>query len=352
VCKFASFTIPVETGRIRLRKKQFTTLLAIIFLVGFSASRAMSAGRPAPPNLFNIGDSIGEGEAADGTIGAKRHGSVWSTGYDSGDIVYSLNERFETIDPTGFCENNAVRDAVFNHANSGAEMDDFADQAEEIIAAAATTPSGKVGKVAILLGGNDVCADSLEEMTPPDQFELLYRAGLDVLANSSVTQNAYIHVSSIPAIYWLWASMRGNDWCRLVAWPFVPCQNLLAKPENDCGVGGSHLDPDVIHPDDGLNCRRRKIFHARIRDVYNPILKRVLTEYKSDGRLPNAYYTDIFNYYFDDTLVNGGDCFHPSVAGHAALAGEQWCQSPWGRFDPSCGHPISLPWLPLLLLGE
>jgi hypothetical protein len=34
------------------------------------------------------------------------------------------------------------------------------------------------------------------------------------------------------------------------------------------------------------------------------------------------------------------------------LAGKQWCQSPWGRFDASCGRPISLPGLPLLLLNE
>ena len=333
-------------------KKQITTIMVITLFAGLSAATAVNAGKPAPSNLFNIGDSIGEGEAADGTIGAKRHGSVWSTGYDPGDIVFSLNEHFESIDPAGYYENTPARDAIFNHANSGAEMDDLADQAGEIIAAAMATPSGKVGMVTILLGGNDVCADSLEQMTPPDQFEQQYRAGLDVLTSSDVTKNAYIHVSGIPAIYWLWNAMRGNDWCRLVAWPFVPCQNLLAEPENDCGIGGSHLDPDVIHPDDGPNCRRRKMFHARIRDIYNPILKRVLEEYKSDGRLPKAYYTDIFDFYFDEMHVNGGDCFHPSVEGHAELADEQWCQSPWGRFDSSCGRPISLPGLPLLLLNE
>ena len=32
---------------------------------------------------------------------------------------------------------------------------------------------------------------------------------------------------------------------------------------------------DEIVAGDGPNCTRRKQFHARIRDVYNPILKRV-----------------------------------------------------------------------------
>lgn len=77
------------------------------------------AGSATPINLFNIGDSIGEGVAADGTIGEKQRDAVWSTGYDPNDIVISLNERFEATDPTGYFENNAARDADFNQAVSG-----------------------------------------------------------------------------------------------------------------------------------------------------------------------------------------------------------------------------------------
>ena len=139
-------------------KKQITTIMVITLFAGLSAATAVNAGKPVPLNLFNIGDSIGEGEAADDYIGVKRHGTVWSTGYDPEDIVFSLNERFESIDPAGYYENNSNRDAIFNHANSGSEMDDFADQSMQIIAAAAATPSGKAGMVTILLGGNDVCA--------------------------------------------------------------------------------------------------------------------------------------------------------------------------------------------------
>jgi len=54
-----------------------------------------------PLNQFNIGDSIGEGEAANGTIGDPNHETVWSTGYDAGDTVESLNERFEYTDAGG-----------------------------------------------------------------------------------------------------------------------------------------------------------------------------------------------------------------------------------------------------------
>ncbi|MFY9943264.1 MAG: SGNH/GDSL hydrolase family protein [Desulfobacterales bacterium] len=336
--------IPFQRGHlIRLM------LLCITCYFGALATPA-AALTPVPSNLFSSGDSMGEGIAADGVIGSTRHDMVWSTGYNRSDIVYSLNERFEDRDPDGFYQNNAERDAIFNHAVSGAKMDDFKGQADEIVAAAGATPSGKAGMITLLMGNNDVCADSLADMTPPEQFERFYRDGLDVLASSEATKSAHIHVSSIPAIYWLWYVKRTDNWCRVVAWPFVPCQNLLSEPEDDCGSGSSSQDPDTIHEDDGPNCRRRKEFHAKIRDIYNPILKNVLQEYINDGRLPNAYFVDIFDIRFEALHVNDGDCFHPSVEGQKALAENHWCDSPWRLGDPSCGPPPATPWIPLLLL--
>jgi lysophospholipase L1-like esterase len=309
------------------------------------------ASKPAPFNLFNIGDSIGEGEAADGTIGATNHDAVWSTGYNLNDIVNSLNERFEDSDPTGYYENNAARDDTFNHAVSGSVMNDFKSQADAVVTAAGSTPSGKAGMVTILLGNNDVCAPSLETMTPPEEFESQYRAGLDILAASDATRNAYIHVTSIPSIYWLWNAMRGNNWCRLI-WLFVPCENLLSNPINDCESGDSRLDPDTIYDNDGPNCKRRKEFHAKIRDIYNPILRDVLQEYADDGRLPNAYFADISDIQFEELHINDGDCFHPSKEGHALLAVTQWCRSPWRIGEPSCGLRLTAAWILLLLLNH
>jgi len=325
--------------------------VATIWLT-FSAVIPANADKPVPANLFNIGDSIGEGNAADGTIGKLQHEAVWSTGYNAYDPVLSLNERFEAANSVGYFENNTSRDTILNHAVSGSKMDDFVDQANEVLAAADLTPNKLVGLLTILLGNNDVCADSLEGMTPPDQFDNQFRAGLDVLAASEATKNAYIQVSSMPAIYWLWNSMRQNSWCRVFAWPFVPCQNLLSNPDNDCGSGDSHLDPDNIHLDDGPNCIRRKQFHAKIRDIYNPILKKVLQEYIGTGRLTHAYYVDIFDTQFTSIHVNDGDCFHPSLDGHALMAEIQWCRSPWGRYDESCGRLLPAPWIPLLLLND
>jgi len=287
-----------------------------------------------PENLYNIGDSIGEAEAANNDIGEFHHESVWSSGYDLFDGVQSLNERFKETDPLRYLENTADRDNIFNQAVTGSEMADFATQASLVVLEADESVQGYAGIITFLLGSNDVCAPDLATMTDPDLFEEQYRSGLDILAASPATKHAYIHVSSIPAIYWLWNAKRTNFLCWFFVWPNVPCENLLKSPGNDCGSNDSHLDPNTIHDDDGSNCQRRKLFHAAIRDIYNPILENVLMEYKADGRLPHAYYVNIFDVRFDDKHVNSGDCFHPSFEGQDLLSKEHWERSPWGMEEP------------------
>jgi lysophospholipase L1-like esterase len=289
-----------------------------------------------PMNQFNIGDSIGEGEAAEGTIGSANHQTVWSTGYDGGDSVSAINERFEATDSAAYTENNAARDDAFNQAISGSVMADFAPQAQAVANAASGLPDSFAGMVTVLLGNNDVCADTLDEMTDPGLFESQYRAGLDVLASPAFNDSVDVHISSIPDIYWLWEAKRDNFWCRTFAWPFVPCQNLLANSADDCASTTSREDPDTIYPGDGANCQRRKAFHAEIRDTYNPILRDVLAEYQANNQLLNAEYVDVFDVRFDSSHVNSGDCFHPSEAGHELLAEKAWCSSKWSAADQEC----------------
>jgi cysteine-rich repeat protein len=300
-----------------------------------------STPAPVPDNQFNIGDSIGEGQSEDGTIGSINHESVWSTGYDSSDSVNSLNERFEAKDAASYYENTSNRDAIFNHAVSGAMMADFVAQAREVVAATANTPTATAGQITFLLGNNDVCVDDLASMTDIGVFENQFRAGLDVLAGSESTRLATIHISSLPAIYWLWESRADTSpfsWCKLFAWPNVPCQDLLAHSGDDCASTASREDPDTIYPGDGANCQRRKQFHARIRDEYNVVLQNVVAEYKNRAVLPmpNLEYVDIFDVRFYASDINGGDCFHPSFAGHQLLSTEEYCQSSWGGGDPVC----------------
>jgi lysophospholipase L1-like esterase len=304
-----------------------------------------------PLNHFHIGDSIGEGEAANGIAGTRHHENVWATGYAGDDQFSSFSERFTASCPTVFEGNNPDKDPLFNQAESGANMIDFSSQATAVVQAATSTEAGTAGMISIYLGNNDACADTLSDMTPAGEFEDQFRAGLDILASSPATKNARIHVSAIPSLYWLWVALKDDKLCKLV-WQLVPCQNLLENAVDDCGTADSAYDPDVIHDDDGANCIRRKQFHAVIRDVYNPILKNVLQEYIADKRLPNGYFSDVSMFQFQAEHINKGDCFHPSLAGQALLAEKEWQQSPWAdgtqchKSLPAKNH--TFPWLLLL----
>jgi cysteine-rich repeat protein len=289
----------------------------------------------APLNLFHIGDSIGVGEATEGTISNPNRDKVWTTGYGPTDTVYSLNEHFEDIDPAFYNENNAAEDAKYNQAVSGAVMADFINQVNGVVSEAKDL--GGAGMVAILLGNNDMCKSGLAAMTDPAVFEAQYRAGLDALVASAHTKDAEIHVSGIPDLYWLWVVKKDVPGCSLVWRIGAVCQVLLENSDiDDCESIASRDDPDTDYPGDGTNCQRRKFFHRRIQEVYNPILENVLQEYIDDDRLPNAYYVDIFDVRFESEHVNNGDCFHPSTVGHKIMADEQWCRSHWSMGDLYC----------------
>jgi cysteine-rich repeat protein len=282
-----------------------------------------------PINQYNIGDSIGEGEAADGSIGEAHHDIVWSTGYNTTDTALTMNERFEASDPDAYNENSVTMDGRYNKAISGAVMADFASQAGSVVSEAEA--NGGAGMITILLGNNDVCGDSLSDMTSIADFETQFSEGLDVLAASPATKNAHIHISGIPAIYWLWVAKKDSGTCRFVWWIGGVCQALLEYAgDDDCESTVSRDDPDNIYPGDGTNCLRRKEFHRRIRDDYNPKLKEIIEKYRSESRLPNAYYIDIFDIRFTSSDINNGDCFHPSFEGHDFLADEEWFRSIWG----------------------
>jgi lysophospholipase L1-like esterase len=294
------------------------------------ADGMMPAFAGVPANQFNIGDSIGVAEASNGTIGQAHPETVWSTGYNGSDSVATLNERLEALLPVTYYENNAARNSILNHAVSGAVMADFATQAQGVINASSQVPGSEAGNVVVLLGNNDVCADSLAQMTAPALFEAQYRSGLDTLAASPATHNARIDVMSIPAIYWLWNAKYTSFTCRLI-WAFGSvCQSLLANAQDDCYSTATRMDPDHINGMDGANCVRRKQFHQAIRDTYNPILQNVLQEYIDGGQLPNARFTNIFDVQFTSAQINNGDCFHPNVAGHTLLADTAWFRSPLG----------------------
>ena len=125
------------------------------------------------------------------------------------------------------------------HALSGAVMAGFASQAQGVVMRgtdhgdAARRPSCR---------GNDVRRSSMAKMTAPAPFEA-QTARFDVPGASDATVVACIHVSAT-AIYWLWkCQVQRLSGCRVFAWPFVPCENLLDDPGDELRARGIAAGP-------------------------------------------------------------------------------------------------------------
>lgn len=147
------------------RKQRILLFVALLTAYTFSTPWSLQAAQQVPANLFNIGDSIGEAEAANGILRSYHHDKVWSTGYGADDEVNSFNARFAASCPTVFEANSETRDALFNQAITGSDMSDFADQAQAVVSAAAATSAQQAGMITVYLGNNDACANTIAEMT-------------------------------------------------------------------------------------------------------------------------------------------------------------------------------------------
>jgi hypothetical protein len=155
--------------------------------------------------------------------------------------------------------------------------------------------------VTVLIGGNDVCTDTVGEMTSVADFRVQFEAAMATLTSGS--PGTHVYVVSIPDVYQLWSLFKGNFWARFVWSVGDVCQSLLANPTSTQQV-------DV---------QRR--LEVRQRDIdFNTQLAQVCAVYASrchfDG---NA----VFNTPFTTSDVSG-DYFHPSIAGQAKLASVSW----------------------------
>jgi PKD repeat protein len=160
------------------------------------------------------------------------------------------------------------------------------------------------------MGGNDLCTDTVAEMTAVATFRSQFVAAMNALTAGSPDTRVY--VASIPNAYQLWQLFRSNWWARTVWSIGGVCQSLLANPTSSQTV-------DV---------QRRATVAQRNAD-YNTQLAQVCALYvqcRFDG---NA----VFNTAFTASDVSG-DYFHPSIAGQAKLAAVSWAAGYWPNGGP------------------
>jgi lysophospholipase L1-like esterase len=269
------------------RRMVATALLAALALSGLLTTGA--AGADAVPQLPStmaaVGDSITQAASTGGSLGVDYPQNSWATGTSS-----TVNSHYLRLLALGA----PISGANHNLSVSGAKMAGLTAQMQNAVGV-------QPDYLTVLIGGNDLCTDTVADMTPVDTFRAQFAAAMATIAQGS--PDTYVYVVSIPDVYQLWSLFHDSFWARFVWSVGDVCQSLLANPTSTQQV-------DVQ--------RRQQVRDRNIE--YNAKLAEVCALYLSrchfDG---NA----VFSTQFANSDISG-DYFHPSVAGQAKLAAISW----------------------------
>jgi PKD repeat protein len=243
-----------------------------------------AAEAPLPDTMVSVGDSITQAASSAGSLGADAPQNSWSTGTST-----TVNSHYLRLLAAGA----PISGRNYNRSVSGARVADLEGQ---MLAAAALEPD----YLTVLIGGNDLCTDTVGEMPLPATFEGEFQAAMVALAQES--PETHVFVSSIPDVYDLWQLFKGNWWARFIWSTAEICQSLLANPTST----------------QASDEQRRQTVRQRNID-YNEAMEGVCAQFDRCQFDGNA----VFDTPFTSNDVSG-DYFHPSVAGQAKLASVTW----------------------------
>lgn len=278
-------------------------LLPIILVVSFFALPTMAAASsaPLPTSMAAVGDSITQAASTGGGLGTNYPANSWSTGTNA-----TVNSHFLRL-------RAAQPDLVaWNLSVSGAKVADLGAQMQ---AAVALQPE----YLTVLIGGNDLCTDTVGSMTSVTTFRASLEAAMATLTAGS--PDTYVYFVSIPDVYQLWNLFRNNWWARVVWSAGDICQSLLANPTSTQQVDVQRRAA-VRQRNIDFNAQLASVCAAQPRCVW-------------DG---NA----AFNTAFAPSDVSG-DYFHPSTAGQAKLASVTWGAGYTWTTEPPPPPPNEMP---------
>jgi lysophospholipase L1-like esterase len=252
--------------------------------------------------MVAVGDSISQAASTGGVLGADAPQNSWSTGTNS-----TVNSHYLRLLALGA----PISGANHNLSVSGARVAGLNAQMQ------AAVPIGP-DYLTLEIGGNDLCTDTVAQMTSVTQFRADFVAALSTLTSGS--PGTHVFVASIPDAYQLW-NLYKNDWFARFVWStFSICQSLLANPT-------STQQTDVNRR---LQVRQRNIdFNTQLSGGCA-----LFAQCRFDG---NA----VFNTQLTTSDV-AGDYFHPSISGQAKLAAGTW----------AVGYSWSVPGAPAVWVGS
>jgi len=285
-----------------------TLAFVIVALGAASATAGLLPGQATPKKLYSNGDSITR--AFDANVPADNLNNSWVNGY------YGFWEQLFGL-PNVKAHNQRItanfgssgRTNVIAAVN-GARIDDLATQA-----------SGAAGRgvtyATVMLGGNDVCRDSIADLPTDAQIEADFRAGMATLL-AQLPSNATIQVVGIPNIKRLYDIGKNKTALGIADCEVLWAATVLGFP---CG---SMLSP--------FNSEADRLYVQSRNVGYNTILRNVTLQL--DAANPEfLFYADAYSFNFVENEISNIDCFHPSWRGERTLSREIWNQGPFRDFQ-------------------
>ncbi len=289
-------------------------MLAVVLGIGLCATAVRPAaggllpGQATPKRLFSNGDSITR--AFDADFPADNLNTSWVNGYFGfWEQLFGLpNVKAHNQRVTANFGSSGRTNVIA--AVNGARMDDLATQA-------AASAGRNISYSTVMLGGNDVCRDTIADLPSDAEFEANLRAGMATLLQN-LPGNATVQVVNIPNIKRLYDIGQDKTALGIVDCEVLWAGTVLGFP---CG---SMLSP--------FNSEADRLYVQSRNVGYNAIIQRVVAELDA-ANSEFLFSADAYAFNFVQNEISNIDCFHPSWRGQRTLSREVWNTGPFRDFQ-------------------
>lgn len=282
-------------------------LVPLSALLSSCGEDAPKPPRLDPTRLYSIGDSITRGFDAylpgDGLPVSWVNGSLgfWQQ-FLGAPNVNSHNQRITTA--FGSSGRTNVVGAV-----NGARWDDALTQAQNGIGGAPTY-------VTILMGGNDVCRDTILDLPTGEEIQAHVASTLQYL-DQNLPPGASVVVVGIPDIKRLYdVAISGQGGFGLINCSAIWQTTAIGFP---CG---SMLSPDNTEAD--------RLYAQNQNKFYNGLIQMEVRKKQSASTRVHYKFLPAMDTVFNSDDISNIDCFHPSGRGEALLSEMSWTSGPFG----------------------
>ena len=217
-------------------------------------------------------------------------------------------------------------------SKSGSEMvggtNNFSTQAANIVAALGTTTAPV--QVKVELGGNDICnRTSTGAMYGDDVWRNAVKAGLDTLTTRLPPGSSVVLVG-VPRVQDLYAVgvAKSNGSSRVNCPSFWETYDVCEIATVNRVFGLETLDvrlPKIAE-------KQKRYNEILLEEARAYTLQAATTRVEVVAETDGVYGTrtpEVGNYSFTASEINGGDCFHPSIAGQNKVSTVVWGNDPY-----------------------